>query len=234
MLIGEGLIEELNKLPADWHGSGSMSENILNAILHYAGQMKEINFTAETGAGKTTLLFSNLSKNHVVFSLDNWDSLSAAKRSNLLVKDNIEFIEGPTQNTLPHYKFNQKFDIVLLDGPHGYPFPDLEYFYFYPHITNGGLLLIDDIHIPSISRMYEILKNDDMWILLDKVEKLAVFKRSEAALIDPLSDSWWLQGYNKSLFNKMQIKQKFKNWIPKWVYPYLPGSLKKSISKLFQ
>lgn len=233
MLKHRELLNEISQLPADWHGSGSMSQKILEAILFYAEQLDQVNYTAETGAGKTTLLFSNISKNHIVFALDNWGSLSAAKSSALLLKDNIEFIEGPTQKTLPNYSFNNNFDIVLLDGPHGYPFPDLEYFYFYPHIATGGLLLMDDISIPSITRMYEILKNDEMWKFVDMIEKLAIFKRTNAPLIDPYSDSWWLQGYNKSLHNKMQIKGKIKYLIPEGIYSQIPNSLKKIVSKLF-
>jgi hypothetical protein len=47
---------------------------------------------------------------------------------------------------------------VLLDGPHGYPFPDMEYYFFYPHIKPRGHLVIDDIQIPSIGRMTDILQ----------------------------------------------------------------------------
>ena len=52
---------------------------------------------------------------------------------------------------------------MLLDGPHGYPFPDMEYYFFYPHIKIGGYLIIDDIHIPTIGRMADILQEGAMW-----------------------------------------------------------------------
>jgi len=61
---------------------------------------------------------------------------------------------------LPKYNFQAKVQIALIDRPHGYPFPDLEYFYFYPLIETGGLLLVDDIKIPTISRMFEIIASD--------------------------------------------------------------------------
>lgn len=228
------LLHQISQLPANWHGSGSMSPKILETILDYSETLSDINLTAETGAGKTTLLFSNISEKHIVFALDNWDSLSAAKNSSLLKRDNIEFVEGPTQRTLPNYLFNQNFDIVLLDGPHGYPFPDLEYFYFYPHIKVGGLLLIDDVGIPSITRMFEILKKDEMWDLVSFIEKLAIFRRTDAPLIDPFSDSWWLQGYNKKLHKKMQKKQIIKERIPNNLYSKLPPYLKKIAWKIFK
>ena len=233
MLRNQELLNEINKLPADWHGSGSVSAKILEKILFYAEQLGKINFTAETGAGKTTLLFSNISEKHIVFALDNWGSLSKTKNSTLLKDDKIEFIEGPTQKTLPNFDFKNKFDIVLLDGPHGYPFPDLEYFYFYPHISEGGLLLMDDTQIPSLDRMFKILKADDMWELVDEVEKLAIFKRTNAPAIDPYSDSWWLQGFNRETYERMERRQKIKNIIPPFISTNTPQFLRKIFSKLF-
>ena len=104
---------------------------------------------------------------------------------------------------MPQYRFPDKLQIALIDGPHGYPFPDLEYYYFYARIENGGLLLVDDLPIPNIARMFEIIKSDDMFDLVEVVEdQLAVFRRTGAPLIDPQSDRWWLQGYNRSHYEK--------------------------------
>lgn len=229
MFQNQKLLNEINKLPADWHGCGSMSNKILETILFYSEQLEKVKYTAETGAGKTTLLFSNIALKHTVFAIDNYGSLSVTKNSTLLKKDRVEFVEGPSQKTLPKYNFIYNFDIVLLDGPHGYPFPEIEYFYFYPLIREGGLLLIDDIGIPSIARMFDILKADDMWELLDEVEKLAVFKRTDSPLIDPYSDSWWLQGYNRSAYLKMERKVKIKHAIRPVIFSISPHFFKKII-----
>jgi hypothetical protein len=91
----------------------------------------------------------------------------------------------------------------MIDGPHGYPFPDMEYCYLYPHVATGGLLLLDDTHIPSIGRMVEIIKAEDMFDLLEVVDNMAFFRRTEAPTLDPLGDNWWLQGYNASLVRRM-------------------------------
>ena len=226
------VLDEIAKLPADWHKSGSVSPIILRAIGKHSSGIGEINNTAETGSGKTTMLFSHLSKKHTVFALDNWNSMSAVKNSILFKSENVTFIEGPTQITLPQFSFTEKLDIVLLDGPHGYPFPDLEYFYFYPHIRTGGLLLIDDILIPTLKRMFQILKADDMWELLEVIENFAIFKRTAASLIDPTSDSWWLQGYNQPLENRSKRKTKLKNIVPKSLNLFIPKFIKRIISKM--
>jgi hypothetical protein len=159
----------------------------------------------ETGAGKTTLLFSHLSSHHTVFALDAGASISQVKASPLFNSEHVTFVEGPTQLTLPHHDFVKNVQIALIDRPHGYPFPDIEYYYFYPIIQEGGLLLVDDIKIPSIRRMFDIIAAGDMFKLVDIIDNnLSIFRRTDAPLIDPHSDSWWLQGYNREHFEEIQ------------------------------
>ena len=229
------LIEQINSLPKDWHLAGSVPRKILNAIVDHARKVGPVQNSVETGSGKTTLLFSHLSKNHVVFALDNGNkSISSAKKSELFNSQNVTYIEGPTQKTLPRYVFNQKFDIALIDGPHGYPFPDLEYYYFYPNLIEGGLLLLDDIQIPSIQRMFEIIRADDMFELLEVINNMAFFRRTDSPLIDPYSDSWWSQGYNRPHYEKRQrtlirkkvIDKTLERHIPEAIKMYIPNSLK--------
>lgn len=191
----------------------------------------------ETGCGKTTLLFSHLSTSRLVFARDIGRSISQTKASPLLKAENVTFVEGPTQVTLPNYSFTHKVQIALLDGPHGYPFPDLEYYYFYPLIATGGLLLVDDIQIPSIGRMFDIIKADEMFNLLDVVGNMAILRRSEAPLVDPQSDSWWLQGYNRGHWEEINGSREKSSLLgclagitPKRVKMMIPVSLKKMLS----
>ncbi len=205
--ILNSVIEEISLLPQDWHGAGSVSRLVLEAIARYVSGMGEIPRSAETGSGKTTLLLSHLSRHHTVFARDSGQSISQVKQSPIFERDYVVFIEGPTQLTLPAYRFEEPLHLVLLDGPHGYPFPDLEYYYFYPHIREGGLLLVDDIQIPTIRRMFDIIEADDMFDLLEVVDNMAFFRRTAAAAFNPLGDGWWLQGYNKSMYEKMMAAE---------------------------
>jgi len=199
------LIDRIAELPSDWHGAGTMGRVSLTAIARHAERIGTLRRSVETGSGKSTLLFSHLSSSHHVFAVDDGSSISQVRQSPLFRSENVTFIEGPTQITLPQHRFPQKLQLVLIDGPHGYPFPDLEYYYFYPVIEPGGLLLVDDLPIPSIGRMFEIIKADDMFELLEVVEdQLAIFSRTNAPLIDPQSDSWWLQGYNRQHYETIQ------------------------------
>jgi hypothetical protein len=198
------LIDRIAELPSDWHGAGTMGRTSLTAIARHVERIGTLRQSVETGSGKSTLLFSHLSSGHHVFAVDDGASISQVRRSPLFRSENVTFVEGPTQITLPRHRFPQKLQLVLIDGPHGYPFPDLEYYHFYPVIEPGGLLLIDDLPIPSIGRMFDIIRADDMFELLEVVEdQLAILRRTDAPLIDPQSDSWWLQGYNRRHFENI-------------------------------
>jgi hypothetical protein len=198
------LIDDIAKLPEMWHAAGSVSPAVLRGIARFADRIGAIHHSAETGAGKTTLLFSHLSSNHLVFAVEAGNgSVSKTKASPLLNSGVVTFVEGPTQVTLPQHRFTESLQMVLLDGPHGYPFPDLEYYYFYPVIQTGGLLIVDDIQIPTIGRMFDIIKAGDMFRLLEVIENTAFMERTDAPLISPTSDSWWLQGYNRTYHNEL-------------------------------
>lgn len=203
------LIDRIEDLPLDWHDVGTMGRPSLTAIARHAESLGALRDSAETGSGKSTLLFSHLSPSHHVFAVDEGRSISQVRQSPLFRSENVTYIEGPTQVTLPRHSFPRPLQMVLIDGPHGYPFPDLEYFYFYPVMEPGGLLVIDDLHIPTIGRMFDIIRADDMFELREVVgDQLAVFRRTHAPLVDPHSDSWWLQGYNREHYKNMTKAQR--------------------------
>lgn len=129
---------------------------------------------------------------------DDGHSLDHVRGSELLTPGIVQFIIGPTQTTLPGYDLPGSLDIVFLDGPHGFPFPQLEYYYFYPRVRAGGLLIVDDIQIPSVRQLYCFLRRDRMWHLRGVVARTAFFTRTTAPILDPLGDGWQLQGYNCS------------------------------------
>jgi hypothetical protein len=189
------LLEEIISLPADWHALGGFDPKTARAIVNYC-RGRHILSSAETGAGKSTLLFSHLSKRHIVFAIDEGGSLDMALKSPLLRREAIELVEGPTQKTLPGYTF-PRLQLALIDGPHAYPFPDMEYYYIYPHLDEGALLIIDDIDIPTINNLYGVIAADRMFRPLSLVGKTAFFERTSAPTFDPFT-GWWLeQGYNK-------------------------------------
>jgi predicted O-methyltransferase YrrM len=192
------VVRQISALPADWHGSGTVDGRVIDAL----GRNLEggVGRSIETGTGRTTLLFSHLSRNHTVFTVDDagdGDSLRAVRTSPLLDAHTVSFVLGRTQETLRAYGFDAPLQLAYLDGPHGYPFPELEYWAVYPHIEAGGLLVIDDVHLRTVHNMFRFLRDDDMWDLVEVVGNTAFFRRTDAPTVDPFGDGWWLQGHNK-------------------------------------
>lgn len=196
------VLQEIIDLPEDFHEAGVMSGAVLEAIAGYASGL-EIPRSAETGCGKSTLLLSWISSDHTIFTLSHYgdipcESYHRVKDSRLLNPGAVQFELGPSQATLPGYSFNEPLQFVIIDGPHGFPFPQMEYYHFYPNIQEGGILVVDDIHIPTVRWLHDFLVEDEMFDLLDVVEHTSFFRRTSSPTFNPFGDDWWLQNYNRS------------------------------------
>jgi len=188
-------------LPADWPLAGSLRPVVLERLAAHAARRRLVH-SVETGAGKSTLLLSHLSAHHLVFTQDDagaGDSLAAVRASPFLRAAAVEFVIGPTQATLPRFALPAPLGLVLLDGPHGFPFPQLEYYFLYPRLAEDALLVVDDIHIRTVNDLFRFLRADAMYELLEVVRTTAFFRRTAAPCLDPLGDGWWEQRYNQAV-----------------------------------
>lgn len=187
-------------LPA--HRAGTVDTVVLEAVERLAP--RPLNWTMETGCGKTTILLSNLSARHHLFAYDDraeaQSSVAYFEACPLTRLDRITTVFGPTQRTVPGFEFREPIDLALLDGPHGYPFPELEYYAVYPHLRPGALLVIDDIHIPTIHRLHTFLAEDEMFTLVHVERTTSFFVRTEAPTFFALGDGWEFQRFNKARF----------------------------------
>jgi hypothetical protein len=182
------------------HAGHAFASDTLRRIEEILPQRMEK--TAETGCGKSTILFSNISMNHFVFALDDRNekensSVLFYEECPITKNEVVKTFFGPTQETLLRFKHEGLYDAVLIDGPHGWPFPEFEYMMFYPYIKHGGYLVLDDVNIPTIGKMADVLVEDEMWELIEIVQGTAIFKRTDAQAFSSKGDGWWLQKYNR-------------------------------------
>jgi hypothetical protein len=217
-MLRSELLSEILESSRSIHHSGSMSPSALIQLAKHL-EDRDVRHSIETGTGASTLVFSHLSQSHTVFAVDTDESITSVLHNPLLNREVTKFVNGPTQKTLPVHSFASRLQAVLLDGPHAYPFPDLEYFYLYPHIEEGGLLVIDDIHIPSIRNLFRVLSCDDMFRVLEVCGKTAFLQRTDAPIFDPWGDGWWLQGFNKRQSWRYLWQDRLKSAIPNSVRP---------------
>jgi hypothetical protein len=162
--------------------------------------------TLETGCGKSTIMFSNLSAKHYVFAYDDRNSegssVDMVQQDPEFKADRAVFVYGPTQKTLPFHKFadDDMFDVILIDGPHGYPFPDFEYALLYERLKTNGILIIDDVHIPSIGHMYDLLREDRMYEEIGVFSTTGLLRRTAVDGVPGDGDHWYEQAYNYARF----------------------------------
>ena len=194
--IIQRIIEEV---PTTFHSHGSLHPDVLWHIMREHKRV-DARISVETGCGLSTLVLSHLSDRHTVFVSPQGDSLQNTQSNPYLRSSTTSFVIGPSQIMVPKWQFSEPLDFVLLDGPHAYPFPDLEYYYIYPYIRKGGMLVIDDIHIPSIHGIYEFLRDDEMWEHCGDVLTTSFFRRTDKPVFDPLGGDWVSQRFNRRRF----------------------------------
>ena len=211
-----------------WHDSGNLNPAVLRAMTNHAEQIGARE-TAETGCGLSTVVLSAIAECHTCFTVAAGNSLERVQGVPHLARGRVNFVIGPSQLTLPRHSFPRPLDFVLIDGPHGYPFAQMEYFHFYQRIRAGGVLVVDDIHIPTIRQMYDVLRDDKMWTHVEDVLTTAFFRRTDAPLFDPYGDGWERQQFNQRHF---QDDASMDIYCPGWreAMPAPPGPLLGAVS----
>ena len=183
---------DLVKRASGFHPWDAMSPMALSAILK-RGPFRS---TVETGCGGSTIVLSHASDRHMAFAIDGKDrTISELRKHSDLRTGKVTFVEGETKDTLPPYRFESELDLVLLDGPHAYPLPQIEFAYLFPWIRVGGWLVVDDIQIPSVYEIFDFLRKEPPVVLEEVVVRTAFFRRTGAAEHSP--DGWARQGINR-------------------------------------
>lgn len=152
--------------------------------------------SAETGCGGSTIILSHASEHHIAFAIEGKDrTITELRKHGDLQTENVVFVDGETRDTVPRYSFEGQLDLVLLDGPHAYPLPQIEFAYLFPHIKLGGWLVVDDIQIPSVYELFRFLRKESSWVLEEVALRTAFFRRVNVVEAGP--DGWTLQGMNR-------------------------------------
>lgn len=152
--------------------------------------------TAETGCGGSTIILSQLSRQHTAFAIEGPNlAITEVRGHSDFRSDTVMFIEGETRHTVPVHLFEGRLDLVLLDGPHAYPLPQLEYVYLFPQVKVGGWLVLDDLQIPSVHELFHFLRREPALVLEEVTLRTAFFRKT--AEFDYGPDGWQQQGINR-------------------------------------
>jgi precorrin-6B methylase 2 len=170
--------------------------------------------SAETGCGGSTIVLSHASHRHTAFAIEGNDrTLTELRKQTDLRSENVIFVEGETKDTVPAYQFEGEMDLVLLDGPHAYPLPQIEFAYLFPRIRLGGWLVVDDIQIPSVYELFHFLEKESSVVLEEVAVRTAFFRRVSAPEHGP--DGWALQGMNRHTILRYSWRDRLRRLLGK-------------------
>ena len=98
--------------------------------------------------------------------------------------DFFELIEKPSEIALPELlSSGQKYDLGLIDGWHTFDHTLIDFFYLNRLINIGGIIIIDDIGLPSIKKLMRYILNYPCFELVGHVEVKKSRKRELYNLI---------------------------------------------------
>jgi len=193
-----------------FHPWDAMAPAALSGIL----QRGPFRSSAETGCGGSTMVLSHASEHHIAFAIEGEDrTITELLKQSDLRTENVIFVEGESKDTLPGYRFEGQMDLVLLDGPHAYPMPQIEFAYLFPRIKLGGWLVVDDIQIPSVYELVHFLKRESSVALEEVAVRTAFFRRIKVVESGP--DGSGLQGMNRHTILRYSWRDRLRHLLGK-------------------
>lgn len=164
--------------------------------------------TLETGAGKSTVFFAKLGCQHTAITPDSGE---IARIKDHCTKNGIDlskvtFLNGPSQDVLPNLEGS--FDFFLVDGGHGFPLPQIDWFYGARLLKVGGVVAIDDVHAWTGAIMRDFLKRDPAWSYLGTEDyKTSCFRIVQPFKVEEFNEQPYVRAISKRLFLKRKLQR---------------------------
>ncbi|MEO6469611.1 MAG: class I SAM-dependent methyltransferase [Acidimicrobiia bacterium] len=158
--------------------------------------------TLETGCGATTIVFAAAGANHEAVFLDGFegDGVQAWCDEHGVNTELVTFHAGSSSETLPRLNLGD-LDLVMIDGCHGFPFPQLDWYYSASHLVEGGVLVVDDTHLPAPYELRRYLESDPRWERIRVGTQWVAFRRRGSGSLD---EEWMSQQFHQPLALRVQ------------------------------
>lgn len=134
--------------------------------------------TMETGLGLSTIVFAALGCEHTTMFLDPGEEapLRAWATEREIDLSGVDFVVGPSDVSLREMG-DAPIDLFFIDGGHGYPLPQLDWFYGASRLREGGVLVLDDLQLWAPRQLDRFLGLDPRWERLAGDRKWSAFRR---------------------------------------------------------
>lgn len=180
---------------------GGHAAHVLPAVAQFLRDNVYPGFrTLETGAGLSTLIFAERGATHEVVtpSETERDAILEEAAERGIDTSGVQFHIGFSQDILPGLE--GPLDLILIDGGHGFPIPEIDWAYTAPRLRVGGLLLIDDIDLWTGANLVDFLKAEPGWRYRETLDdRTAIFELTAPAELR----EWTMQPYVRA-----------KSWLP--------------------
>jgi hypothetical protein len=120
--------------------------------------------TLETGAGLSTIIFAANGCQHTCIMPDKAqaDRIQDYCRSANIDTSNVKFVIAKSSDII-HQLPRSEFDLILIDGCHGFPSIFVDFYYAAKLLKIGGTLIIDDMHIYTCQLAARFIQSDPGW-----------------------------------------------------------------------
>ncbi|HEU4324333.1 MAG TPA: class I SAM-dependent methyltransferase [Roseiflexaceae bacterium] len=137
--------------------------------------------TIETGAGVSTIVFAMKGAQHTCIVPDPKQIARIREYCDVngVSTDKITFIPEASEFALPQLR-EQKFDVALIDGGHGFPLPFVDWYYIAEMLNINGVIVIDDLHIWTCDVLVQYLHHEPAWECVVENSRAAVFRKVSA------------------------------------------------------
>lgn len=159
-----------------------------------AENVEEGQRTLETGAGCSTLVFAIRKARHTAItpSSEEIERIQQFGKVNDIDLSFVRFVPEASESYLPQSE-ELDLDLVLLDGKHAFPWPVIDWFFTADRLKKGGLMILDDTQMRSVSVLVDFMSADSGWKQLRRFgDKAVVFQKVRERVLDV---TWHMQAW---------------------------------------
>ncbi len=184
------LTDRLRQAPPGIHGAGDEYWGLAWPALDWLErEVRPEMTTVETGSGASTIVFASAGAKHVAVTPDPDEETRVRSACDELgiSSSGVTFEVGYSHDVLPRLAA-AAFDLALLDGAHGFPYPILDWWHLAPRLKVGGRMLLDDAYLPPVTTVLDYVRESDGWQVEGAVGYRTVVVRKLAE--DPPPFDW--------------------------------------------
>lgn len=173
-------LKELLENQPKIHRGGAFTWGLHEDVLRYIDENLPDNASSiETGCGLSTVLLAAKGAEHICVAPDPGEIERVRRYCDVagISLEKTTFEVGRSEVILPHLQ-GHAFDLVLIDGGHGFPVPAIDWFYTAPLMKRGATLIVDDTLLWTGQILKEFLQEEPEWeYVCSLANKAAVFRK---------------------------------------------------------